>query len=108
MAKGPDWNDLHRTNPGGVRDALTEPDVPIGTEEAPKASRGNGHGAAGERLGGKFRRVLQEPPAVRGTKAGTSAAARSCQSHSFRMARQRHSRAGFPTRRRHVHNLAVV
>jgi hypothetical protein len=50
MAKGPDWNDLHRTNPGGVRDALTEPDIPFETEEAPKASRGNGHGAAGERL----------------------------------------------------------
>jgi hypothetical protein len=27
MAKGPDWNDVHRANPGAVRDALTEPDI---------------------------------------------------------------------------------
>jgi putative DNA primase/helicase len=27
MAKGPDWNDLHRANPGAVRDAMTEPDI---------------------------------------------------------------------------------
>jgi hypothetical protein len=50
MAKGPDWNDIHRTNPGAVRDALTEPDIPFATEEAAKASRGNGLDAAGERL----------------------------------------------------------
>jgi RecA-family ATPase len=29
MAKGPDWNDLHRTNPGAVRAALIEPDIPF-------------------------------------------------------------------------------
>jgi hypothetical protein len=29
MAKGPDWNDVHRANPGAVRDALTEPDIPF-------------------------------------------------------------------------------
>jgi hypothetical protein len=29
MAKGPDWNDLHRANPGAVRDAMTEPDIPL-------------------------------------------------------------------------------
>jgi hypothetical protein len=34
MAKGPDWNDVHRANPGAVRDALTEPDIPFETEEA--------------------------------------------------------------------------
>ena len=48
MAKGPDWNDVHLANPGALRDALTEPDIPFETEEAPTASRGNGHGAAGE------------------------------------------------------------
>ena len=29
MANGPDWNDVHRANPGAVRDALTEPDIPF-------------------------------------------------------------------------------
>jgi hypothetical protein len=41
MAKGPDWNDVHRASPGAVRDALTEPDIPF-TEEASKAAKGNG------------------------------------------------------------------
>jgi AAA domain len=42
MAKGPDWNDVHRANPGDVRDALTEPDVPF--DDAPLAQpNGNGH-----------------------------------------------------------------
>jgi hypothetical protein len=35
MAKGPDWNDLHRANPGAVRDAMTEPDIRF--DDAPKA-----------------------------------------------------------------------
>jgi hypothetical protein len=35
MAKGPDWNDVHRANPGAVRDALTEPDIPF--DHQPKA-----------------------------------------------------------------------
>jgi hypothetical protein len=35
MAKGPDWNDVHRANPGAVRDALTEPDIPF--DDAPSA-----------------------------------------------------------------------
>jgi hypothetical protein len=48
MAKGADWNDIHRTNPGAVRDALIEPDISFETEEAPTASCGNGHDAAGE------------------------------------------------------------
>jgi hypothetical protein len=39
MAKGPDWNDVHRANPGAVRDALTEPDIPF--DDAPLA-HGNG------------------------------------------------------------------
>jgi putative DNA primase/helicase len=39
MAKEPDWNDLHRANPGAVRDALTEPDVPF--DDAPVEL--NGH-----------------------------------------------------------------
>jgi Family of unknown function (DUF5906) len=48
MAKGPDWNDVHRANLGALRDALTEPDIAFETEEAPKAALRNGHGAAGE------------------------------------------------------------
>ena len=40
MAKGPDWNDLHRTNPGAVRDALTERDIPF--DDAPPAHSTNG------------------------------------------------------------------
>jgi hypothetical protein len=48
MAKEPDWNDVHRANPGAVRDALTEPDIPF-DEPAPKtngeAARGNWHDA---------------------------------------------------------------
>ena len=43
MAKRPDWNDVHRENPGAIRGALTEPDVPFETE----APSGNGHDAAG-------------------------------------------------------------
>lgn len=27
MAKGPDWNDIHRANPGAIRDAMIEPDI---------------------------------------------------------------------------------
>ena len=38
MAKGPDWNDVHRANPGAIRDALTEPDIPF--DDVP---RSNGH-----------------------------------------------------------------
>jgi hypothetical protein len=42
MAKGPDWNDLHRTNPGGVRDAMTEPDIPF--DDPPRAqTNGEAH-----------------------------------------------------------------
>jgi hypothetical protein len=42
MAKGPDWNDVHRANLGAVRDALTEPDIPF--DDAPLAQpNGNGH-----------------------------------------------------------------
>jgi hypothetical protein len=40
MAKGPDWNDVHRANPGAVRDALAEPDIPF--DDAPLAQPGNG------------------------------------------------------------------
>jgi hypothetical protein len=40
MKKNPDWNDEHRTNPGAIRDALTEPDIPI---NEPKAN-GDGRG----------------------------------------------------------------
>ena len=40
MAKGPDWNDVHRATPGAVRDALTEPDIPF--DDAPAAQQGNG------------------------------------------------------------------
>ena len=40
MAKGPDWNDVHRANPGAVRDALTEPDIPF--DDAPAAQPDNG------------------------------------------------------------------
>ena len=43
MAKGPDWNDAHRANPGAVRDALTEPDIPF--DDAPLAQP-NGNGEA--------------------------------------------------------------
>jgi hypothetical protein len=43
MAKGPDWNDVHRANPGAVRDALTEPDIPF--DNAP-AAQTNGNGEA--------------------------------------------------------------
>src|SRR3984893_5233620 len=43
MAKGPDWNDVHRANPGAVRDALTEPDIPF--DDAPPV-RPNGGGEA--------------------------------------------------------------
>jgi hypothetical protein len=43
MAKGPDWNDVHRANPGAVRDALTEPDIPF--DDAPPAQP-NGDGEA--------------------------------------------------------------
>jgi AAA domain len=38
MAKGPDWNDAHRANPGAVRDALTEPDIPF--DDAPAQPNG--------------------------------------------------------------------
>jgi AAA domain len=27
MAKGPDWNDIHRAIPGAIRDAMVEPDI---------------------------------------------------------------------------------
>ena len=40
MAEGPDWNDVHRANPGAVRDALAEPDIPF--DDAPLAQPGNG------------------------------------------------------------------
>jgi hypothetical protein len=41
MTKGPDWNDAHRANPGAVRDALTELDIPF--DDAPLAQpNGNG------------------------------------------------------------------
>jgi hypothetical protein len=40
MAKGPDWNDIHRTNPGAVRDALTESDIPF--DEPPREHSTNG------------------------------------------------------------------
>jgi hypothetical protein len=33
MAKGPDWNDVHRARPGAIRDALTEPDIPFNVAE---------------------------------------------------------------------------
>jgi putative DNA primase/helicase len=46
MAKGPDWNDVHRANPGAVRDALTEPDIPF--DDAPAAPRGNGKDTAAQ------------------------------------------------------------
>ncbi|MFZ3325660.1 MAG: AAA family ATPase [Methylocella sp.] len=39
MAKGPDWNDVHCANPGAVRDALTEPDIPF---DAAPAAQTNG------------------------------------------------------------------
>ena len=35
MAKGPDWNDVHRATPGAVCDALTEPDISF--DDAPPA-----------------------------------------------------------------------
>lgn len=38
MAKGPDWNDVHRANPGAVRDALAEPDIPF--DDQPKEPNG--------------------------------------------------------------------
>jgi hypothetical protein len=44
MAKGPDWNDVHRANPGAVRDALTEPDIPF--DDAP-AAKPNGDAQLG-------------------------------------------------------------
>jgi hypothetical protein len=47
MAKGPDWNDVHRVNPGAVRDALTEPDIPF---KPVTKRRGNGHDAAADAL----------------------------------------------------------
>jgi hypothetical protein len=37
MAKGPDWNDEHRANPGAIRDAMAEPDIPF---DKPKANGG--------------------------------------------------------------------
>ena len=45
MAKGPDWNDVHLANPGAVRDALTEPDIPF-DEPQPEHST---NGARGRR-----------------------------------------------------------
>src|ERR1700730_7965151 len=46
MAKGPDWNDQHRTNPGAVRDAMTEPDIPF--DDAPSRPDGNGEAYSAE------------------------------------------------------------
>jgi AAA domain len=43
MAKGSDWNDVHRANLVAVRDALTEPDIPF--DDAP-AAQPNGNGRA--------------------------------------------------------------
>jgi hypothetical protein len=43
MAKAPDWNDVHRANPGALRDALTEQDIPF--DDAP-AAQPNGNGQA--------------------------------------------------------------
>jgi hypothetical protein len=44
MAKNPDWNDVHRANPGAVRDALTEPDIPF--DDAPTSQPNGGNGLA--------------------------------------------------------------
>jgi hypothetical protein len=44
MAKQPDWNDAHRTNPGAVRDALTEPDIPF--DDPPPRPNGQPNGEA--------------------------------------------------------------
>jgi RecA-family ATPase len=43
MAKGPDWNDEHRTNPGAIRDAMIEPDIPFNDPQEGQKYRGNGH-----------------------------------------------------------------
>jgi hypothetical protein len=61
MAKGPDWNDVHRATPGAVRDALTEPDIPF--DDAPPAQP-NGDGEA------FFRKW---PPDGQSVNAGTTA-----------------------------------
>jgi Protein of unknown function (DUF3987) len=42
MAKGPDWNDIHRENPGAVRDALTEPDISFDDAPAVQPNPPNG------------------------------------------------------------------
>jgi putative DNA primase/helicase len=42
MVKGPDWNDFHRANPGAIRDAMVEEDIPFDRID------GNGHDAQGE------------------------------------------------------------
>jgi hypothetical protein len=53
MAKGPDWNDEHRANPGAIRDAMAEPDIPFDDPVTkPRKARAtiNGHDADAKAL----------------------------------------------------------
>jgi hypothetical protein len=63
MAKGPDWNDIHRTNPGAVRGALTEPDIPFGDEPAAQPN-GEAHSAKEESGHSKAPRTITFTPYV--------------------------------------------
>lgn len=60
MAKGPDWNDEHRTNPGAIRDAMIEPDILFDDPQEGQKYRGNGHdGSPLEPTGTSSRRKMQ-------------------------------------------------
>lgn len=47
MAKGPDWNDLHRMNPGSIRDAMAELDIPFDEPPSNERNRRKGNGQNG-------------------------------------------------------------
>jgi AAA domain len=55
MAKGPDWNDEHRTNPGAIRDAMIEPDISF--DDPQEKYNGNGYDPKGEPSPARFQLV---------------------------------------------------